>query len=197
MTFQKPYDMYDLKDLLSMQEELKIEIESIVTDVNTRLSEVLDTFNTMNRAIIQIMETSISQDDETGRDQKRLLRPDISDEREQKVFDALLYYPENEASAEEIAKTLNKHRSTVSQYLNKMTEQNLIKKYRKGHVVYFSVSPQGYRDQVAAPEPKLSLNENTSKGIESTHDKKRNKNGMIRKNTPSNQVNHRDRHGSC
>lgn len=195
MTFQKPYDMYDLKDLLSMQEEIKIEIENIVKDVNERLSEVLDTFNTMNRAIIQIMETPLPQDDGIGRDQKRVILPDIADERERKVYEALLYYPENEASAEEIANVLNKHRSTVSQYLNKLNEQKLIEKNRDGHVVYFSVSPQVYRDQTTAPEPTLSPIKNTSKSIKGTRDRRRRKNQDNKEDIASRQVDHRDRNG--
>lgn len=60
----------------------------------------------------------------------------ISDEKLKKAWEALFRNPDG-ATAETIASGLDRHRSTVSTYLNMLVTLGYAEKFRKGHEIYY------------------------------------------------------------
>ena len=60
----------------------------------------------------------------------------ISDVKLQRAWKELFRYPEG-ATADSIAAGLDRHRSTVSTYLNMLVATGYAEKFRKGHEIYY------------------------------------------------------------
>jgi len=60
----------------------------------------------------------------------------IKDEKLKRAWEALFRYPDG-ATADIIATALNRHRSTVSTYLNMLEKLDYAEKYREGHEIFY------------------------------------------------------------
>jgi predicted transcriptional regulator len=60
----------------------------------------------------------------------------IKDEKLKKAWEALFRHPEGE-TADTIAGELNRHRTTVSTYLNMLVTLEYAEKFRKGHEIFY------------------------------------------------------------
>ena len=126
----------DLLELISLEKE---RIDAIEKYVQFQLGIMRDQLDLFYRRVIQMDEASKS-----GSQAEKITPPlnfldDVDDEREKETLRTLLNYEHKEARAEDLAPLLGKHRSTISQYLNRLHDIGKVSKKRVGHEVYYSI----------------------------------------------------------
>ncbi|HWQ67200.1 MAG TPA: helix-turn-helix domain-containing protein [Methanospirillum sp.] len=158
----------DPHEILSRLESERERVKQLKGNILKELSDVESSLDSLSRSVLQVLEASHAQISST----KQVMPPlqfldDVEDERLKETLSVLLHYPEKEASAEDMAKALGKHRSTLSQYLNDLVDMKKVSKRRKGHEVFFAIQ----YSQTASHEKRcLVENENVGEPMKESHD---------------------------
>lgn len=89
------------------------------------------------RLLAEIQALNPAEIGRDTRDPGALLASQIPDDRLRRVWQTLFRYSDG-ATADEIAGDLERHRTTISTYLNMLVVMGFARKRRSGHTVYYT-----------------------------------------------------------
>ena len=131
----------DIHTLIRQLEELVSYIEHSQAICNTMFDTIRRDCNTL----INDVKTRLPETESYGKytstmESASLSTIPIEDRKLQKAWAALARYPKG-ATAEDIMRDLDRHRTTVSTYLNQLVLLEFAEKERIGHEIYYRAIP--------------------------------------------------------
>jgi len=131
----------EIDTLIRQLEELESYIEHSQAICNTMFDTIRrDCNNLINDVKTRLPETESHDRCSSAIESSSLATIPIEDRKLQKAWTALARYP-NGATAEDIMRDLDRHRTTVSTYLNQLVLLEFAKKERIGHEIYYRAIP--------------------------------------------------------
>ena len=110
------------RDIDQQQREHHQQFEKLKSDAATALKEVRLHLNLL-------LQTG-------SKEASPIYRIPITDEKLKRAWEVLFRYPDG-ATADTVASGLDRHRSTVSTYLNMLVTLGFAEKFRDGHEIYY------------------------------------------------------------
>lgn len=136
MTSNTTGDPPDTMERLALRmARLAARIEEVRAAMDLELAGLLDESERLLADIRALNPADIEAD---RGDPGAVLATQIPDERLRRVWQALFRYSDGGATADEIAGDLERHRTTVSTYLNMLVVMGHAGKRRSGHSIYYT-----------------------------------------------------------